>query len=134
MANALYGKNREAFLKGQISWSSDNIKCVLVDAADYTVSIDVDEFLSDIPAGAREETSGNLANKTTTLGVADADDVTFTATSGDTCEALVVYQDTGSAATSRLIAYFDTASGLPATLGGDITIRWASASPKIFKL
>jgi hypothetical protein len=32
--------------------------------------------------------------------------------------------DTGNAATSRLIAYIDTASGLPVTLGGDVTVRW----------
>lgn len=134
MSNALYGKGRQAFASADIDWLVDNIKCVLVDAADYTVSIDVDEFLSDIPSGAREETSGNLASKTATLGVCDADDVTFTGTTGDTCEALVIYQDTGVAATSRLIAYIDTASGLPASLGGDITVRWAAASPKIFKL
>lgn len=132
MANAIYGKARESFLKGEFALATDNIKCVLVDAADYTVSIDVDQFLSDIAAGAREETSGNLASKTTALGVFDAADVTFSATAGDTCEALVIYQDTGSAATSRLIAYIDSAAGLPAVLGSDITVRWSALG--IFKL
>lgn len=134
MANALYGKAKESFLKGEINWASDDIKAVLVDTADYTVSIDVDQFLSDIPSGAREETSANFASKTTTLGVADAADIVFSATSGDTCEALVIYKDTGSAATSRLIAYIDTATGLPVTLGGDQTVRWDNGSLKIFRL
>lgn len=130
MANSLYGKARQAFLDGDIDWASDNIKCCLVDTADYTVSIDTHEFLSDL-AGI-EETSSNLSGKTSTLGVADASDVTFSGTSGDTCEALVIYQDTGVAGTSRLIAYIDSASGLPATLGSDITVRWNASG--IFKL
>lgn len=135
MANALYGKGREKFLSGAISWSSDNIKVVLVDAADYTVSIDTHEFLSDVASGGRVATSGNLGTKTVTLGVADAADVTFTAVTGDQSEALVIYKDTGSAATSPLIAYIDTATGLPVTPNGaDITVTWDNGGNKIFKL
>lgn len=135
MANALYDKGREKFLRGEISWSSDTIKAVLVDTADYTASLSTHEFLSDIPAGAREETSGALASKTTTAGVADAADVTFTAAAGDPCEALVLYKDTGSAATSPLIAYIDTATGLPVVLnGGDVVLSFDSGANKIFKL
>lgn len=135
MANALYDKGRQAFLSALIDWLNDNIKCVLVDAADYTVNLATHEFLSDIPAGARVATSGNLANKTATNGVADADDISFTAVSGDPSEALVIYQDTGNAATSRLIAYIDTATGLPVTPGGgNIPVTWDNGANKIFKL
>ena len=136
MANALYGKGREKFLKGEISWNNDNIKAVLVDiTAAYTVSIDTHEFLSSIAAGDREATSANLGTKTATLGVADAADVTFSAVTGDASGAVVIYKDTGDAATSPLIAYIDTASGLPVTPnGGDITITWDNGANKIFKL
>lgn len=135
MANALYDKGREAFLSGTISWSSDNIKTVLVDAADYTVNLSTHQFLSDVASGGRVATSGNLASKTVTAGVADAADVTFTAVTGDQSEALVIYKDTGSAATSPLIAYIDTATGLPVTPNGaDITVTWDNGSNKIFKL
>ena len=135
MANALYGKGRQKFLDGSISWSSDNIKAILVDTNDYTVAIDTDEFLSDIPSGAREETSANLTGKTSTLGVADSDDPVFTGATGDQCEAVVLIKDTGSAATSPLIAYIDTATGLPVTPNsGDITVQWSSGASKIFKL
>lgn len=135
MANALYDKGREKFLKGEISWNSDNIKVVLVDAADYTVNLSTHEFLSDVTLGGRVATSGNLASKTTTAGVADAADVTFSAVTGDQSEALVIYKDTGTASTSPLIAYIDTATGLPVTPnGGDITVVWDNGSNKVFRL
>lgn len=135
MANALYDKGREAFLTGGINWTSDTIKVVLVDAADYTVNIATHDFLDDIPSGARIATSGALAGKTATDGVADADDLVFTAVSGDQFEAFVIFKDTGSEATSRLIAYFDTATGLALTPnGGNVTIQWDNGSNKIFKL
>jgi hypothetical protein len=135
MANALYDKGREAFLNGSINWTSDNIKVVLVDNADYTVNIASHQFLSDVAGAGRVATSGNLGTKTTTAGVADAADVTFTAVTGDQSESLVIYKDTGSAATSPLIAYIDTATGLPVTPNGaDITVTWDNGSNKIFKL
>ena len=135
MANALYDKGREGFLDGSIDWDTDNIKVVLVDTATYSVNLATDDFLDDIPAGERVATSGNLASKTVAAGVADADNITFPTVSGDVSEALVIYQDTGSAATSRLICYIDTATGLPITPnGGDITVTWDSGADRIFKL
>lgn len=135
MANALYDKGREKFLTGAISWSSDNIKAVLVDVADYTVNIATHEFLSDITGVGRVATSPNMGTKTTTAGVADAADFAFTAVTGDPSEAIVFYKDTGSAATSPLISYHDTATGLPVTPnGGDINIQIDNGSNKLFKL
>ena len=133
MANDLYDKYREKALTGEVDWLTDDIKVALVDAADYTVNLATDEFLDDISGTAIVATSANLASKTATDGVADAADVTFTAVSGDVSEALVVYKDSGSAATSPLIAYIDTATGLAVTPnGGDITVIWPSGG--IFNL
>ena len=135
MANALYDLGRESFLKGEISWNTNNIKAVLGDTGLYTPNLVTDQFLSSIAAGARVATSANLTGKTTAAGVADADDVTFTAVTGASIEAVVLYQDTGSPATSRLIGYIDTATGLPVTpSGGDITVVWDSGANRIFKL
>lgn len=135
MANALYTKGREKFLTGAISFSSDNIKILLIDAGSYTPNLSTDEFLSDIAGGARVATSGNLASKTTTGGTADAADVTFTAVSGNQCSYIGMYKDTGSAATSPLILLIDTATNLPVTPnGGDITVQWDNGSNKIFTL
>jgi len=137
MANALYDKGREAFLSGTINWEADNIKVALVRG--YTVNTATHEYLSDITGGGGGTivaTSGNLASKTPTAGVADAADFTWTAVgTGAACAYIIIYKDTGVAGTSRLIAYIDTATGLPVTPnGGDITVTWDNASNKIFKL
>lgn len=133
MANALYDLGRQGFLDGSIDWDTDNIKCVLVDTGTYTVNLATHQFHSDLSGIVA--TSANLASKTVTAGVADAADITFTAVSGSSVEAIVIYQDSGASSTSRLIAYIDTGTGLPVTPnGGDITIQWAGTSNRIFKL
>jgi hypothetical protein len=132
MASSLYTPFKKLLLDGDIDLLVDNIKVVLVDAADDTYSA-AHDFLDDVAAGARVATSGNLASKTTTGGAFDAADVTFTAVTGDVSEALIVYKDTGAAATSPLIAYIDTATGLPVTPnGGDIVVTWHASG--IFSL
>jgi hypothetical protein len=132
VASSLYTPFKKLLLDGDIDLLVDNIKVVLVDAADYTFSA-AHDFLDDVAAGARVATSGNLASKTTTGGAFDAADVTFSAVTGDVSEALIIYKDTGVAATSPLIAYIDTATGLPVTPnGGDIVVTWHASG--IFSL
>ena len=135
MADAVYGLGRKAFLDGGIDLLSDDIRVVLVDTNDYTLSIDTHDFLDDVPAGARVAVSGAMTTKTTTLGVYDADNITFSSVSGDVSEALIIYRHTGTDSTSELIAFIDGATGLPVTPnGGDITITWDSGANKIFKI
>lgn len=137
MANALYAKGRQAFLEGSIAWLTDNIKAVLVNitGGHYAVDLANDQYLSAISAGDRVATSGNLASKDSSAGVADAADLTWPAVSGSVCGAVVLYKDTGVAATSALIAYIDTDTGLPVTpSGGDIIQVWDNGANKIFKL
>lgn len=143
MANALYGKGREAFGGKKIDWGNDNIKVTLIDTANYSVDIDVDQYmnLDTVPANAKIAVSGNLSGKSFTLGVADADDETFSTVSGAESEALIIWLDGGDGGTSQsgtndlLIAYIDTATGLPVTPGGgDIIIQFDSGANKIFKL
>ncbi len=134
MANGIYNKGREAFMSGGINMSSDTIKVALVDSADYTVNLSTHQYFSSV-AGAGVVATGTLASKTVTDGIFDAADLTFTSVTGDPSEALVVYKDTGSNATSPLIAYIDTATGLPVTPnGGNITVTWDNGTNKIFKL
>lgn len=135
MANALFDKARQRFLEGQFNWNTDTIKAVLVDTGTYTVNLSAHEFLSDIGSGARITVSGAFTGKTTTGGAADANDVTFTSVTGASIEAIVLYKDTGTDATSPLIAFIDTATGLPITPnGGDIIVTWDNGANKIFKL
>lgn len=123
MARQIYPKYLEHCLGVTLNGAAAagaNIKAILVTSA-YTYSA-AHEFLSSV--SGIEETSGNLASKTIADGVFDAADVTFTATSGTACAAVILYVDTGVAGTSRLISYDDTVAGFPVTLGGDVTIRW----------
>jgi hypothetical protein len=130
--SGLYDKGREGFLDGSIDWDTDTIKVALVDAADYTVNLATHDFLDDVAGAGIVATSGALASKTVTAGVADAADVTYPTVTGDPCECLVIYKDTGVAATSRLIAYIDGFTVTPN--GGDIVVAWSNGANKIFKL
>jgi hypothetical protein len=135
MSNALYDLGRQAFLDADIDWSADTIKLVLVDAADYTISLSTHDNLDDIPSVARVATSAALSSKTSTNGVADAADVTLSSVTGDPSELIILYKDTGTESTSKLICAIDTATGLPVTPGGgNITITWDNGANKIFKL
>jgi hypothetical protein len=131
MASALFDKGREAFLAGDIDYPSDTIKIVAVDTSDYTVDLAAHDFLDDIPSGARIATA-TLAGKTATSGVADCSDITLTAVSGDAISAAVVYKDTGSEATSPLIAYIELGPVTPN--GMDITLLVDDGPDKLFKL
>lgn len=136
MANTLYDKARQRFLEAQIDWMSDTIKCMLVDTGAYTPNTSVHEYLSDIPTSARITPPVTLTNKSTAGGAADAADCTFTSVSStENIEAIVIFKDTGDEATSPLLAYIDTATGLPIQPnGGDIIVTWDNGANKIFKV
>jgi hypothetical protein len=133
MATQLYPKGREGFLDGSIDWDTHTIKATLIDVADYTYNAAHDNY-DDVAAAARVS-SGTLASKTVTDGVADAADLVLTSVTGDQSEAIILWKDTGVESTSRLIAYIDNYTGLPVTPnGGNITIAWPNDANKIFKL
>ena len=135
MANTLYDKARQRYLEGQFNWLTDDLKAILVDAGAYTVQPSTHEFLSDVAGSSRIAGPVALTSKSTAGGAADAADVTFPAVSGPSIEAIIIYKDTGTEATSPLIAYLDTATGLPITPnGGDIIITWDNGTNKIFKV
>jgi hypothetical protein len=125
MANALYPKWKEAVIQASANSSlTGTVKAALVDTGTYTYSA-AHEFLSSLTGVVG--TAGTIgATKTYTNGVFDGADVAFTAVTGNTAEALVLYIDTGVAGTSRLVAYLDTGvTGLPVTPnGGDINLSW----------
>jgi hypothetical protein len=135
MANQLFKKGREGFAAGLIDWVGDDIRVVLVDHGVDTPNPATDQYLSDIAAGARVATSALLTGKTNVGGTCDADDLPFVAVTGASVGSLVVYQDTGSAATSRLIVLYDTVPELPyAPLGAGLTFRWDNGANKMFTL
>ena len=133
MANALYPKAKEAFLNADIDLATDTISIALIDTGNYSYSA-THQYRSDISDDAVISTA-NLSNKTVANGVFDADDATFTSVTGANCEALIIFQNTGFQANSRLIAFIDSATGLPILPnGGDITVAFSSGSNRIFAL
>ena len=133
MANAIYPIYKAALLAGlsNIDLDTGTVKAALIDTGTYTYST-AHDFYNDLSGVVG--TPGAIANTTVTGGLFDGDNVTFTAVSGATVEAIVIYIDTGNTATSRLVAYIDTGvTGLPVTPnGGDITITWNASG--IFQL
>lgn len=131
MANALYVSYRNGVLGAhatRVDLDADTIKAVLIDHGTDTPAPTTDDFYNDISAGLVGAMSSALTGKTigtVAAGVFDADNVTFTAVSGNSVESVNLLKDTGNAATSDLIAYWDTGTGLPVTPnGGDITVTW----------
>lgn len=125
MANALYPKWKEALIQASANSSlTGTVKAALVDTGTYTYSA-AHEFLTSL-SGVVGTAQTIGATKTYDNGVFDGADVSFSAVTGATVEAIVIYIDTGTPATSRLVAYVDTgATGLPVTPnGGDINITW----------
>lgn len=142
MANALY----DGFVNGQMDTASQidihgnaNIKATLVNVSGagtlYTFSAAHDFMTTtNVPSAARIATA-TLTGVTFASRAMDANDLVFTAVSGDSVEAIIIWHDTTNPATSRMIAYIDTATGLAVTPnGGDITIQWAGSPNFIFRI
>lgn len=132
MANFLFTGYRNLVFTAPPNLSTLVIKAMFVDHADDTPVIG-DDFIDDILAAGRVPAIAScpaLASKTigvVAAGVFDAADTVFTALTGDQVESLILFEDSGSEATSDTIARWDTATGLPLTPnGGDVTVTWAA--------
>jgi hypothetical protein len=143
VASALWDPAREGFLDGTINWGATPvIKAALVRG--YTFSA-AHKFVSDVTGagGTLVATSAALTSKTATNGVADAADVTFsTVAAGAAIPAVIIFQSSAvtggadvAATAQRLIAFIDTATGLPVTPNGqNISVAFDNGSNRIFKL
>ena len=133
MTSALYDKGREGFLDGSIDWDTDDVRVALVEST-YTF-VAAHDFMDDLGTNDNGR-SAALGTKTVTSGVADAADTSLTATAALACNALVVYKYNASDAAARLIAYIDSATGLPFTPAASqtVNIAWDTGANKIFKL
>jgi hypothetical protein len=135
MANALYPKWKEELFKGTASalltgTGTTGVYVALVDTAVYTYGaahVYVDENNAGDVIHAIVGTAMEIGTKTYAAGVFDGGDITFSAVTGATAEALVIFVKTAGAETAwRLVAFLDTnVTGLPVTPnGGDITVTW----------
>lgn len=139
--DSLFDQGRAGFLAGEIDWDTANITVALTRG--YTFS-NSHKFVSDATtAGATLVSTVLLGTKTTTAGVADAADVVFSAVpTGTACSCVLIYQSSAvgggadvASSAQRLIAYIDSATGLPVTPnGGSINLNFDNGTNKIFKL
>jgi hypothetical protein len=123
MANKKYPKYAEALLQAGVNLNTGDVKVALIDKASYTYS-DSHQYLSSVSGIV--STSAALTGKTFTNGLFDAADTLFANVTGNESEAIILYVDTGSAATSPLLVYMDeSVGGLPVTPNGqNINITW----------
>lgn len=117
-------------MEGDLALDSSTLKAVLIDSADYTYSA-AHDFLDDVAGAAIVGTAQTIGSKTfgtVAAGVFDGADISLPSVTGDVSEAILIYMDSGSAATSYLILYIDSATGLPVTPnGGNIAVAWSAS-------
>lgn len=130
MANAIYPEYKEFLLLASANVSlnvddaTDGPFCALVDTGTYTYSTAHDFYndLLGIVGTDQRITAPTVAN-----GTFDGGDLTYTAVTGNSVEALVIYRkNVGANTTWKLVCYIDTSvTGLPVTPnGGNITVTW----------
>jgi hypothetical protein len=100
----------------QVNLLTDNIKLLFYSGAFTSTH----EFVSDLTGASIIARSGNLAGKTLTNGTFDANDITLTAVTGSAFTHVIAYKDTGSDATSVLLAEFTVGSFTPS--GSDVLV------------
>ena len=142
ISNSVFDPAREGFLLGEVRWITPTIKVALVRGYTYNAA---HKWVSDVTGagGTLHATSSALANKTGTNGVADADDVVFTTPAANaTDHSVLVFQSSAvgggadvASSAQRVIAWIDTATGLPIQPNGaSITLAFDAGANKIFHL
>jgi len=138
MANAIYDLWKQEILKGTANnllnsaEGTTGVYAALVDTGTYTFS-QAHQFYSSLSGVVG--TDQEILTKTQVNGAFDGTDLTYTAVTGASVEAIALYRkNAGANTTWPLIAYIDTGvTNLPVTPnGGNITITWNVSG--IFKL
>jgi len=136
MSNILYSLAKESLLKGEINLVNDDLKVLFVKNS-YTLNADIHQFVADIGNENIAARSTVLDGKSVTLGTFDAENETVENYGTSGFSYIIIYVDTGDDSTSPLLAYIDTATGLPVQSTSSevsITIQWSDLSSKIFTL
>jgi hypothetical protein len=126
MANAVYPLWKKSMMSGDSpDLATANVRVALIDTDVYTYSA-THQYFSDLDSGSVVALSQTyLTDKVLgDDGSFDSADPTFLAVSGNVCEALILYIDSGAPASSQLMIFQDTGvTGLPVVPnGGDIVV------------
>lgn len=117
-------------LAGTAAYDLDNNTSVdgpyvaLIDTGTYTYNV-AHDFMNDFTGIVG--TDQRITTPTVLNGTFDGDDLTYTAVTGASVEALGFYRhNSGANTTWPIVAYIDTSvTGLPVTPnGGNITVTW----------
>jgi hypothetical protein len=131
MASVIYNSAKVSLLKGDIDLDSPcNVALV---TSSYTADIDshdnYDDITNEVANGNGYTTGGITLSSTTVIqdntgdeAEFDAADITWSS-STITARGAVLYRNTGTPSTSKLIAYFDFGSDKISS-SGDFTIAW----------
>lgn len=127
MTDFMYSKAKKKFEDGDVDLLVAGIKIALV-AATYSPSQANDEFYDPAIVDDVQADSANLANKSTTDGLFDADPAEFTGVTGDECTMAVAWLDTGTPATSPVLFKLDAGvAGLPyMPSGANVVLNWGA--------
>lgn len=128
MANALYPSYKALILGAGLNLTSLTIKAALVDTGVVAYNSAHDNY--DDISTAVIGTPVTLAGKTVTGGVFDSStNPSFTGlVAAPTIEAVAIYYDSGTPSTSTLIAWIDSATGLPVSAGAtQVDVTWDAA-------
>lgn len=141
MANAYYTPAAEGFIAGEIDLDTAVVKAAFVRS--YTFSA-AHKFVSDVTTagGVLNGTTAALTTKTVTGGVFDADDTTAATTASAVNHGILLFQASAvtggadvAATAQRVIAYYDTGTGLPIQPGtGATPITWDNGTNRILKV
>jgi len=133
MADVVYNSFKQKIMDGSIDLDTDTIRVALVTSS-YTPDQDAHEDFADITnevsgtgyvaEGAALASTAVTKDNTDNEGVFDADNVTWS-TATLTARGAVVYKDSGTPATSWLVAYFDFTEDKSSS-GGDFVLTWAT--------
>ena len=141
MTNALFTPAAEGFIAGEIDLDTATIKAAFVRGYTFSAS---HKFVSDVTGagGTINGTSAALTSKTVTGGVFDAADTTVTPTASAVDHGILLCQASAvtggadvAASAQRVIAWYDTGTGLPIQPGtGSTPITWDNGTNKILRV
>jgi hypothetical protein len=127
MANTVYPLAKEGFMSEDIDLLVDTISIQMF--ADDSVYDATDEFLSDV-TGTQVGSPVTITSKDVTDGqfTSTTPSLLFTPPGGFTVTTLVIYVNTGSDATSRVLSWIDTKGDTTpismVTTGDSINLHW----------
>ena len=131
MPSFLYNSAKFRLLQGTFDFANDTFKVALLTSA-YAPDKDAHQYFADIDhevsgsgyiaGGKAVENIALSQDDANDRAILDADDLAWSVASF-TARAAVVYKDTGSAATSPLLAYIDFEEDLEAN-GEDFLLLW----------